>query len=158
MEHWRDAFSEEAGTHLDSNNLRSLREMVDSEIWCLRDHWREKVREAYGRYGDNQLYSRRKIDIELHLENCTKALQAAIAIPRKAVSIPSFQKLKAYNRIESLVEFWKIALYEAAEISRLVVQHYRGITDNEINYIEKHARDALREAVGISGVVILNSR
>ncbi|XP_017410147.1 TMV resistance protein N isoform X3 [Vigna angularis] len=158
MEHWRDAFSEEAGTHLDSNNLRSLREMVDSEIWCLRDHWREKVREAYGRYGDNQLYSRRKIDIELHLENCTKALQAAIAIPRKAVSIPSFQKLKTYNGIESLVEHWKIALHEAAEISRLVLQHYRGITDNEIKYIEKHARDALREAAGISGVVILNSR
>ncbi|WVZ17263.1 hypothetical protein V8G54_010245 [Vigna mungo] len=67
------------------------------------------------------------------------------------------KKLRAYNRIESLRKYWSIAFCKAAEISRSVVQH-RGITDNEINYIEKNARDALREASGIAGVVILNSR
>ncbi|XP_022632558.1 TMV resistance protein N isoform X2 [Vigna radiata var. radiata] len=163
MKHWRNAFSEEAGTILDSIYIRYLRDksvvgMVHSEIRNLRDHWREKVCEAYDRSGDNQLYSRRKNDIELHLENCTKALLEATDISKRAVFVSSYKKLKAYNRIESLVKYWKIALCEAVEISRLVVEHYRGITDNEVNYIEKHARDALREAAGLPGNVILNFR
>ncbi|WVZ17062.1 hypothetical protein V8G54_010044 [Vigna mungo] len=138
MKHWRDAFSKDAA--------------VNSEIMLLKNHWEEKVLKAYG----NELYSRRTSDIERHLAHCASTLIEATDI--STAFQPSFQKLQAYNRIDSLVECWRMALCEAAEIWRLVVQHYRGITDNEINYIEKRARDALREAAGISGVVILNSR
>ncbi|WVZ17061.1 hypothetical protein V8G54_010043 [Vigna mungo] len=152
MEHWRDAFSEEADTIFDSNYIGSGLRTVHSEIRLLKLHWQEKVLKAYG----NELYCRRTSDIERHLEHCASALIEATDISTAFQS--SFQKLQAYNRIESLVEYWRAALCETAEILRLVVQHYRGITDNEINYIEKHARDALREAAGISGVVILNSR
>ncbi|XP_022633246.1 TMV resistance protein N-like isoform X2 [Vigna radiata var. radiata] len=168
MKHWRDAFSENAGTISGSDYSRFIGgrnwydvsssgfRTVHYEIWHLQHYWREKVREAYDRSGDDQLYSRREIDIERHLEHCASAVNKAI--DSSTASRSSFQKLQAYNRIESLVKYWRKALCEAAEISRWVVQHYRGITDNEINYIEKNARDALREAAGISGVVILNSR
>ncbi|WVZ16150.1 hypothetical protein V8G54_009132 [Vigna mungo] len=148
MKHWRNAFSEEDRTILRSNYIR----------WVIL------------RYGTSGIIGGRKfvrlmIDLgitnyipELHLGNCTKALLEATDISTRAVPISSFQKLKTHNQIESLVKYWKIALCEAVEISRLVVQHYRGITDNEVKDIEKHARDALREAASLPGTVILNSR
>ncbi|WVZ17265.1 hypothetical protein V8G54_010247, partial [Vigna mungo] len=58
MERWSNAFSEQAGTDLDSDDFSSGLSMVRSEIQYLRDHWWEKVREAYGRSGEYQLYSR----------------------------------------------------------------------------------------------------
>ncbi|KAK7382583.1 hypothetical protein VNO80_01495 [Phaseolus coccineus] len=106
--------------------------------------------------------------IEFHVKHCRKALFEAAGITGAvdnstgAIFVAIFgsrsvKMLKAYNRIESLVKHWRIALCEAVAFSRLVVQHYRGIKDNEINNLVKHAGDALCEAAGISGVVILNS-
>ncbi|XP_027907247.1 TMV resistance protein N-like isoform X2 [Vigna unguiculata] len=146
IKYWSEAFSEKAG----AIDYFSFDEgTIDCEISNLENHWREKLCEAYGISMDKDLQWRYVLKIWM---------KALYGISKDAVYTPSVQKLKAYNRIESLVKHWRIALSEAVSISRLVVQHYRGITDNEINYIEKRARDTFREAAGISAVVILNSR
>ncbi|KAK7382590.1 hypothetical protein VNO80_01504 [Phaseolus coccineus] len=151
MKHWKDAFSEEAGAVLDSNYLWR-------EIWDLMNHWRERLFEASGISGHKQLSSR-EIEIEKVLESWRKAFAEAVDNSTGAVDNStgvvfesrSLKMLKAYNRIESLLNHWRMALCEAVAISRLVVQHYRGIKDNEINNLVKHAGDALCEAAGISG-------
>ncbi|KAL9303250.1 hypothetical protein ACSQ67_020513 [Phaseolus vulgaris] len=151
MKHWKDSFSEEAGAVLDSKCL--WREIRD-----LMNHWREKLFEASRISGDKQLSSSREIEIEQLLESWRKALAEAVDNSTGAVfESRSLKMLKAYNRIESLLNHWRMALCEAVAILRLVVEHLRGIKDNDINNLVKHAGDDLREAASISGVVILNS-
>ncbi|ESW05973.1 hypothetical protein PHAVU_010G008700 [Phaseolus vulgaris] len=180
VKHCREALFEAAGIS-GGAVLNSWWEILD-----LMNHWRDKLFEASGISGDNKQLSSREIEIEELLESWRQELYDALqnsigAVDNSAGSVDnsagavdnsagavdnstgavfesrSLKKLKAYNRIESLLNHWRMALCEAVAISRLVAQHYRGIKDNEINYLVKHAGDTLCEAAGISGVVILNS-
>ncbi|XP_027907780.1 TMV resistance protein N-like isoform X2 [Vigna unguiculata] len=155
LKYWRDAFSKEAGGVLDSKGYG--KRVVDSEIRNLQNHWREKLLEAYSILEDKRVYSSREIQIEADLERWMKVLVEAANVATDAVYVSCIIMLKAYNRIEKLVNYWRMALCHAIGISSFTVQQHRVMKDYEINDIKKH-RDALREAAGISGVVILNSR
>ncbi|QCE04269.1 hypothetical protein DEO72_LG8g2304 [Vigna unguiculata] len=148
LKYWKDAFSEEAGGVLDSKGF-GMR-VIDSEIWKLRNHWREKIHEAYGISEDKRQYSK-EIEIEADLERWMKVLIEAANVATDAVYVSCIKMLKAYNRIETFAKHWRIALCDAVGISSFEVQHRRVMKDDEINDIEKH-RDALREAAAISGV------